>query len=40
MECNVLRNSGDQRLNKVRRFHEYCPRKRKDGRRPSSCECD
>ena len=27
MECNILRNSGNQRLNEVRRFHEYCPLK-------------
>jgi hypothetical protein len=29
MERNILRNCGNQRLNKVRRFHEYCPLIRK-----------
>jgi porin len=32
MECNILRNSGNQRLNEVRRFHEYCPLKREASR--------
>jgi hypothetical protein len=31
MESNILRNSGNQRLDEVRRFHQNCPYEEKNG---------